>query len=386
ADNIAKIKDKIKNALDAHKQINKVENGIVSLDENIEKSSVRFDLEPIMDDINKLQGILKSIEKDIEGAKEYLDSLKQYINNINNYVKSEIEKKKSFEKLEQINMQIEKIDHNSEEDRWIKMLESKIKSRDDQIKLLLFEHLINIRYSITLFIDKCRHAYKYWSLSESNLELSILKEINEIEVNIMFKGLEDISNSKPQLKRTTLEFNEKNIIDEFKQKKSVEVVIKPDCNKLNKYARLRVHAFRVYLNGAGPIKDQVALLISHSDKFSDRDKKNQIYNFISDSSERGFEYRIYNDYSPEFDIDQKYIDLDNIYYDELDSHFTPTPFSQWTISLSPNDNGSYPDLSGLVSINVHLMVYCHCGAKKIQKDLTLKVKFPEYIISQKWVV
>ncbi|CAG8852151.1 21681_t:CDS:1, partial [Racocetra persica] len=133
------------------------------------------------------------------------------------------------------------------------------------------------------------------------------------------------------------------------------------------YARLRVHAFRVYLNGAGPIKEQVALLISHSDKFSDRDKKNQLYNFISESSERGFEYRIYNDYSPEFDIDQKYIDLDNIYYDEQDCNFTPTPFSQWTISLSPNDNGSYPDLSGLVSINIHLMVYCHCGVKKIQK-------------------
>ncbi|CAG8501008.1 8178_t:CDS:2, partial [Cetraspora pellucida] len=339
-----KLKSTENTAKDLHVQTKNMISEITSLDEKIDERletdqkgiMLDIDLEPIKEGVDNLYKFLESIESDIDGAKEYLEALNKYVGFIDKYAKTKIDANEKRDTVLQYEKQEEidgKIEHRLKER--IQTLELETKSRNNEFKLLLFEHLINIRYYMTLFMEKYCHAFRYWSLSESKLELSVLKNFTEIDVNIMFKDLDDISSSKPQLKRTTIEFDEKIYIDKFKQDKSVELTIMPDCRKLNKYARLRIHAFRVYLDGAGPEGEQIALFIRHSGKFSDRDKKNQTYEFMSESSKRGFEYRVYNGYDHKFDIDPKYIDLDNIYYDEQDKeyHFTPTPFSQWTISL-----------------------------------------------------
>ncbi|CAG8746170.1 2474_t:CDS:1, partial [Cetraspora pellucida] len=226
----------------------------------------------------------------------------------------------------------------------------------DAIKLPLLEHLIEIKYCMTRYMEKYRSAYKYWTLSESNLELSVIEELNETVINKMFENFENVLNKTPQLKKITIEFGEKNCIDEFKQNSSVKIDISFERKELKDYTRLRLHTFRVFLKGVryineGSIKE-IQLYISHSDTFYDRgnqDKTKPIC-FKSDSEKKRFEYKVREDYSAESDISKMYeIVVDNEYYDlkYKDYYFAPTPFSQWEISLYPDNK---PDLSSLKSI------------------------------------
>ncbi|CAG8774327.1 40_t:CDS:2, partial [Racocetra fulgida] len=293
---------------------NKVnEDSIHAITDDMEKSIQDIDdqakesraMKRISDSIKKLGEQLTSLGEDIDGVQEYIDSLYVYIDYVDAQVDAEVDEKKKSEKLAKIKKTLDADNKKQQRlEKMIKKLELETKSQNDELKLLLFEHLVYTRYCMTIFMDKYCRAYKYWSLSESKLKLSV-KEFHEININAMFRDLDEFFNS-----------------------------------------------------------DQIALYIGHSDKFEDKDKTGKTYTFKLESSERGFEskergfeYRVYNDYSHKFDIDQKYIDLDNIYYDERDKdyHFTPTPFSTWTIGLCKNDKGEYPNLSGLISINVHLM-------------------------------
>ncbi|KAF0449314.1 hypothetical protein F8M41_002503 [Gigaspora margarita] len=247
--------------------------------------------------------------------------------------------------------------YNKIEERLEQRIQIENKSQDGEIKLLLFEHLINIKYCMTLFMEKYRSAYKYWTLSESKLKLSVTKEFNETVINKMFEDLDDVFNDRPRLKKTTIEFKDK-YIDEFKQNNSVIIDIPLDCNELNNYARLRLRALRIYLKGVGSINESIGLYINHSDTFSDRDKNNNVYYFKSDPKREGFEYKVYKDHSAECDLNEKYkIVFDNIYYklEDKDYSFAPTPFSQWEISLYPNRKH---DLTSLESIIIDLEVYC----------------------------
>ncbi|CAG8731995.1 3329_t:CDS:2, partial [Racocetra fulgida] len=284
-------------------------------------------------------------------ADEYLKSLIDFINLIDAHIEAKIEESERSKELSGIDLQVETC--KKIEERLEQRIQLENDSQDDEIILLLFEHLIDIKYCMTLFMEKYRSAYKYWTLSESKLELSVIKEFNESVINKMFEDLDNAFNDRPRIKENTFEFKE-TYIDKFKQNSSVIIDIPLDCDELKNYARLRLHAFRIYLNGVGSINESIGLYISHSDTFADRDKNNNKYYFKSDPKREGFEYKVNKDHSAECDISEKYkIVFDNIYYKLEDKNysFAPTPFSQWTISLYKD---SKCDLSSLESIIIYL--------------------------------
>ncbi|CAG8763887.1 4002_t:CDS:2, partial [Racocetra persica] len=294
---------------------------------------LRKELKSTRDNIDELRQIIKSFEQNIKGADEYLKSLIDFINLIDAHIEAKIEESERSKELSGIELQVEMC--KKIEERLEQRIQLENDSQDDEIKLLLFEHLIDIKYCMTLFMEKYRSAYKYWTLSESKLELSVIKEFNESVINKMFEDLDNAFNDRPQIKETTFEFKE-TYIDEFKQISSVIIDIPLDCDELKNYARLRLRAFRIYLKGVGSINESIGLYISHSDTFADRDKNNNKYYFKSDPKREGFEYKVNKDHSAECDISEKYkIVFDNIYYklEHKDYSFAPTPFSQWTISL-----------------------------------------------------
>ncbi|CAG8620168.1 20133_t:CDS:2, partial [Cetraspora pellucida] len=316
---------------------------------------LRNELKSTRDNIDELREIIKSFEQNIKGADEYLKSLIDFINLIYAHIEAKIEESERSKELSGIELQVETC--KKIEERLEQRIKLENKSQDDEIKLLLFEHLIDIKYCMTLFMEKYRSAYKYWTLSESKLEPSVINEFNESVINKMFEDLDDAFNDRPRIKDATFEFKE-TYIDEFKHNHSVIIDFPLDCDELKNYARLRLHAFRIYLKGVGSINESIGLYISHSDTFADRDKKNNKYYFKSDPKKEGFEYKVNKDHSAESDISEKYkIVFDNIYYklEDKDYSFAPTPFSQWTISLYPD---SKCDLSSLESIIIYLKVYC----------------------------
>ncbi|CAG8623774.1 12120_t:CDS:2, partial [Gigaspora rosea] len=309
---------------------------------------LHYKWESTKNSIDKLRELIKPFEPNIKGAEKYINSLADFINFVDAHIKAKIEAIERSEELSRIQLQAEmykRIEKRLEQK--IQIFESENKSQNEEIKLLLFEHLIDIKYCMTLFMEKYRSAYKYWTLSESNLELSVIEEFNETVIDEMLKDLENGLNKTPQLKMITIEFDEKKYIDEFKQNRFVTIDIPFEHKELNDYIRLRLHTFRVYLKGVGSKNELIRLYISHSGIFDDRgnqDKTKPIH-FKSDPEEKRFEYKVLKDYSAESKISDLYeIGVDNQYYDlkYKNYYFAPTPFSQWKISLYPN---SQHDLS-----------------------------------------
>ncbi|CAG8831731.1 28898_t:CDS:2, partial [Gigaspora margarita] len=98
----------------------------------------------IKNSINKLYEVIKPIEQNIKGAEEYFNYSMELVNFIDAYIKAKIDENERSKKYSQIQKQIEI--NNRIKERLEQMIESKIKSQNDEIKLLLFERLINIKY------------------------------------------------------------------------------------------------------------------------------------------------------------------------------------------------------------------------------------------------
>ncbi|KAF0558416.1 hypothetical protein F8M41_009306 [Gigaspora margarita] len=259
------VKKDLELAKDLNKKMNKELGyfGPESLNERLEtgpKGGVMLGIywETIKNNINKLYEVIKPIEQNIKGAEEYFNYSTELVNFIDAYIKAKIDENERSKEYSQIQKQVEI--NNRIKERLEQRIESKIQSQNDEIKLLLFEHLINIKYCMTLFMEKYRNAYKYRYLSESNLKLSVIKEFDEKDIIRMIKDLEDVSKSKPQKKRPTFEFKGE-YVNKFKQNKTIKIDITPDNDKLNEYTHLRLHAFRVYLKGVGITNELIKLSI-----------------------------------------------------------------------------------------------------------------------------
>ncbi|CAG8854550.1 38039_t:CDS:2, partial [Gigaspora margarita] len=98
----------------------------------------------IKNSINKLYEFIKPIEQNIKGAEEYFNYSAELVNFIDAYIKAKINENERSKKYSQIQKQVEI--NNRIKERLEQMIESKIKSQNDEIKLLLFERLINIKY------------------------------------------------------------------------------------------------------------------------------------------------------------------------------------------------------------------------------------------------
>ncbi|CAG8827611.1 23523_t:CDS:2, partial [Gigaspora margarita] len=255
----------------------------------------------IKNSINKLHESIKPIEQNIKGAEEYFNSLTELINFIDTYIKAKIDENKRSKELSKIQKQVE--------------INNRIKERLEQ----RIESRLN---------------HKMMKLN------SFIKEFNEKYILRMIQELNKVSNNRPQEKWTIIKFKEKNIIDEFKQKKSVKIDIPPDYNELNKYARLRLHTFRLYLQGVGSTNDRIALYINHSDDFYDRDEKTK-----------------------SIILNQR------IKKENLNTY-------QWEISLNTDT-----DLSGLESINIHLEV-----ADNYVKNFSFKIAPDFYTFNIPWIL
>ncbi|CAG8826577.1 12218_t:CDS:2, partial [Cetraspora pellucida] len=299
------------------------------------------------------------IKQNIEGAEKYLNSLENFFIFIDAYIKAKIEETESFEEFLRTSLQAQMSKRKKERIEQIIKKESK---NYDEMKLQLVEHLINTKFWMMIYMENYLYAYEYWSLSKSEIKPSIIKTFQELEkdMNKIRDELESVYKlfgCDPTLNWSLIKFDEEKYIEEFKRNRSIIIEIPLDCKELLDYAHIHLHAFRAYLEGIGSENDIIKLRISNIGTFSNRDKKNQIYHFISEPiTTKEFKYRVNSSMnsSVEFDKFEKYVDNDNKYKNNANIYFVPTPFCQWKISLHTEN-----DLSGLKSINIHLATYCH---------------------------
>ncbi|CAG8745532.1 15679_t:CDS:1, partial [Racocetra fulgida] len=285
-------------------------------------------------------------------AKEYSNSLENFFIFIDAYIRAKIEEIESCKELLRTKLQAETSKRKEERlEQRIKSYKSNLELKNyDEMKLQLFESLIIIKFWMMVYMENYIYAYKYWSLSESNINLSVIKNFRDHEKDkeSIYRELEDAYISfghNPDSCRETIKFDEKRFIEELKRDKSVIIEIPLNQKELKKRAHLRLHKFRVYLEGAVSTDESISISISNTGKLADRDEKNNEYNFRSEPLEpKGFKYSV---------NDKNIISSDPNFYDKNNKiYFVPTPFSQWKIKIDDDDDKV--DLAELKSIDIYL--------------------------------
>ncbi|CAG8649457.1 36418_t:CDS:2 [Gigaspora margarita] len=300
------------------------------------------------------------IKQNIEGAEEYLISLENFFIFIDAYIKAKIEEIESSEEFLRTSLQA-KLSKGKKErvELMIKKHESK---NYDEIKFQLIEHLINIKFWMMIYMEDYLCAYEYWSLTKSEIKPSVIKTFQKLEED-MNKIRDELESAyeqfgcSPTLNWSLIKFDEEKYIEEFKNNRSVIIEVPLNCKELSSYSHINLRSLRVYLEGVGSENETISLYISNTGTLANRDKKNQEHQFRSEAIPTNeFKYRVNSSLnsSAEFDKIEKYIDHDNKYNNDEKIYFVPTPFCQWKINLHTKN-----DLSGLKSINIHLVTYCH---------------------------
>lgn len=280
------------------------------------------------------------VKQNIEGTEKYLNSLENFFIFIDSYIKAKIEETESSEELLRTNLQEEMSKSKKERlEQMIKNYKSNLDSKNyDEIKFLLIENLIDTKFWLMIYLENYLGAYEYWSLSKSAIKLSVTKEFRDHQKDMkkisheLMDALEQFG-CYPDSNWCSIEFKEKKYIEEFKHNRSVIIEIPLNCESLSDYAHLKLHAFRLYLEGVGSENDIISLHISNTGTLANRDKKNQEHYFRSEPiPTKEFKYKVH---SPiEFDKSEKYILHDNKYYqNDKNIYFVPTPFCQWKLVL-----------------------------------------------------
>ncbi|CAG8830480.1 24990_t:CDS:1, partial [Racocetra persica] len=228
----------------------------------------------------------------------------------------------------------------------LKELIKNYETREDcynEIALTLFERLINTKFWMSTYMENYLYAIYYWSLSKSNVKLSVIKntEQHKKDYHTIYDELESIYSKfrgSTQPSKYIIQLDGK-CTKKFKNDRFVTFEISLDHEKLLTTQHVRLHEIKVFLNKVGNEGDEIFLYISNTGEFADK-FENEKYFFKSEPTRnKVFRYNVSGEI------------LTHALFDDSDVYFVPTPFSQWTIRLEKNCK---PDLSELESITIEL--------------------------------
>ncbi|CAG8661948.1 15888_t:CDS:2, partial [Cetraspora pellucida] len=218
------------------------------------------------------------IEQIIEGAEKYFISLAIFFRFIDAYIKAKIEEIESSKEFLRTSLQAKMSKGKKER---VELMIKKHESKNyDEIKFQLIEHLINIKFWMMIYMDDYLCAYEYWSLSKSEIKLSVIKPFQELEED-MNKIRDELESAyvkfgrSPNLNWSLIKFDEEKYIEEFKNKRSVIIEIPLNYEELLNYSHINLHALSVYLEGVGLENELISLYISNTGTLANRDEKNK---------------------------------------------------------------------------------------------------------------
>ncbi|CAG8803396.1 10990_t:CDS:1, partial [Cetraspora pellucida] len=305
------------------------------------------------------------------GAEEYSNSLKKIIIFMHSYIEAKIEEIKNKREYSRIKLHVETFKRKEE---YLTTLIGKAELNDDDynhIAFLLFEYLINLKCWIAIYMENYRCAFEYWSLSESKLELSVIKNSSEHEQDMIKMEQEEMSAHQRFVNRTdfnlTIKIDDENCIEEFKRNRSVTFEIPLNHPKLLTIDNARLYEFKVFLKGVGFEDDEVTLSIKSSNEFSDKYKGINYHFKTVARINNVFSYKV-REGKESGDV------LASFKYNEEDIFFKPTPFSKWRIELKNKDL----NLSELSSFKLVMIGRGYISVSLI--ILILEIVVPVYVL------
>ena len=256
---------------------------------------------------------------------------------------------------------------------------------EDKMMMQFYQKYTDSKSSLFAALKSYQASYYYWSFKKSLVQPKIIDSVNDLDAGI--KDITKISmdmanalnqfNPPPQTMSNILfEITDDSVIKELQETGKTTWILPLDNMEFEGLNRVRLSTIRVWLEGISlkPHADSVYVNITTAGNYLDRfDKQN--YQFGSKELSRAFKYRIADkgqNHDWEFDNGTfGIVQVDGSVDKEVAyAYFQPTPFSEWSISLTSNNTGV--DFSKVTKITMYFEGSAIGSAKSLNAQNKLK--------------
>ncbi|MFC4817484.1 hypothetical protein [Flavobacterium sp. GCM10023249] len=308
-------------------------------------------------DIFKIQAdnILEDpIKKEIEFAAEYKQELDILVVYGQSLSASQLAVIKAGQDVASITFQLH---YAKEKQENLQKLVDTLKVGDamiDEMMLQFYQKYIDSKSSLFSALKLYQASYFYWAFRKSDIRPKIIDKVNDLNA-----GIKDITkiamdtanalnqfNPPPQTMSNILfEIDDESLLNELRTTGKTTWVLPMNNPEFDGLNRVRLSTIRVWLEGISlqPHSDSVYINITTAGNYLDR-YNNQNYQFGSKELKRAFKYRIADKgQNPDWKFDNNsygFVQIDGSVDQEVAyAYFQPTPFSEWSISLTSNNTG-----------------------------------------------
>jgi hypothetical protein len=224
----------------------------------------------------------------------------------------------------------------------------------DEMMLQFYQKYIDSKSSLFSALKLYQASYFYWAFRKSDIKPKIIDSVNDLNAGIkdITKIALDTANALNQfypppqtMSNTLFEITDEAILKELQTTGKTTWVLPMDDPEFEGLNRVRLSTIRVWLEGISlqPHSDSVYINITTAGNYLDR-YNSQNYQFGSKELKRAFKYRIADKgQNPDWKFDNDtfgFVQIDGSVDKEVAyAYFQPTPFSEWSISLTSNNTG-----------------------------------------------
>jgi hypothetical protein len=239
----------------------------------------------------------------------------------------------------------------------------------DDVMQQFFQRYLDAKESLLAALLNYRASYFYWALAPSSVRPVVLDSVGRLDA-----GLQDLTALSLDTAAALAHFapppgtmhnkqvaiTDPAFLDLVRQGKPATWAMPTDVADFLGLSRVRLTAVRAWLEGAQPKDHQkISLTIRTSGGYRDQFEGTG-YQFSSSPLKRSFEYHVEpadnHQPNPDWKFDNGtlgYIELDGDVDNEVKyAYFQPTPFTEWTIAVSPSPLNAGLDLTGLSKVTL----------------------------------
>ncbi|WP_163398726.1 hypothetical protein [Flavobacterium fluviatile] len=234
------------------------------------------------------------------------------------------------------------------------------------MKQQFYQKYIDSKSSLFSALKSYQASYFYWALRNSDVQPKIIDSVNNLNA-----GIQDITkiamdtanalnkfNPPPQsMSNMIFEITDDSVIRELQTTGKTTWVLPLDNSEFEGLNRVRLSKIRVWLEGIVPDPNHDSVYINISNAGNNLDRYNNLnYQFGSKELTRAFKYLIStHNKNSSWDFENGtygVVQIDGSVDKEVAyAYFQPTPFSEWSISLTSNNHGlDYSKISKITMV------------------------------------
>jgi hypothetical protein len=225
----------------------------------------------------------------------------------------------------------------------------------------LYQKYIDSKSSLFSALKSYQASYYYWALTNSGVHPKIVDSVNDLNAGIQnitaiamdtANALEQFNPPPQSMSNILFEITDTSIINTLQTTGQTTWILPLNEVEFQGLNRVRLSKIRVWLEGAvvNNKSDSIYVNITTAGNYLDR-YQNQNYQFGSKPLTRAFKYMIASKgQNPNWKFENDsygFVQVDGSVDQEVAyAYFQPTPFSEWTISLTSNNpNLDYSKIS-----------------------------------------